>query len=59
MKRVVIKNTKKIVINEKHSLKRNVSNNVLKSKNENRNDKYIKRVTARTISRHVITARTI
>ena len=48
MKRVVIKNTKKIVINEKHSLKINVSNNVLKSKNENRNDKYIKRVTART-----------
>ena len=49
MKGVVIKNTKKIVMNEKHSLKRKVSNNVLKSKNENRKDKYIKRVTARTI----------
>ena len=49
MKGVVIKNTKKYVMNEKHSLKRNVSNNVLKTKNENRKDKYIKRVTARTI----------
>ena len=49
MKRVVIKNTKKIEMNEKHTLKRNVSNNDLKSINENRKDKYIKRVTARTI----------
>ena len=49
MKRVVIKNTKKTVMNEKHTLKRNVSNNLLKYKNENRKDKYIKRVTARTI----------
>ena len=50
MKRIVIKNTKQIEMNEKHTLKRNVSNNVLKTKNENRKDKYIKRVTAKTFS---------